>query len=690
MGPPEQQIDETRGVINREAYSNNFEKDVTLLPAPIAEAVQLNLAGANCYGAGKKTEAVAYWERAISSDPGYAQAYSNLGTVLCELGRVPEGESALRFSLKIRPDLPEANNSLANVLRKRGELREAEQRYRRALSERPQWAVASQNLGGLLHELRRFPEAEAAYRVALNSQPESWDAHYGLGLLLQDQGRRSEAEAVFIQVVALNPGRAEAYAALGRLLFTCSRFDEAEIVARKATSLNPESSDAFLVLGSILEAQSAGNYIEALDAYKRAVELDPDNLVAHSNLAYGLNFVCEDGHEILAECKRFSSHFEKPYLANTRSYENDRSTIRRLRIGYVSADFKHHCQSFFTIPLFKNHDTDSFELYCYSSVRSPDDFTFHLSKLANVWRNVAGLSDDALAEQIRRDEIDVLVDLTMHMSDGRPLLFARKPAPVQVAWLAYPGTTGSSAIDYRLTDPWLDPFDKSDADERYSERSYRLPHTFWCYEPLVSALEVGTLPADTYGSVTFGCLNSARKLTDRTLGLWANVLRRVPDSKMIVLLEQGRPREQASEKFRRFGVDPSRLIFVGKQSRRAYLETYRRIDIALDTFPYNGHTTSLDSFWMGVPVVTIIGRTPVSRGGYSLLASLGLLELSSSDDSGFVEIAVLLANDLPRLRNLRLGLRQRMERSPLMDGAGFARGIEQAYRQMWEAWCAAN
>jgi len=285
---------------------------------------------------------------------------------------------------------------------------------------------------------------------------------------------------------------------------------------------------------------------------------------------------------------------------------------------------------------------------------------------------------------IRADRIDVLVDLTMHMADGRPLLFARKPAPVQIAWLAYPGTTGIEAIDYRLTDPRLDP---PGHDHQYSERSLRLPDSFWCYDPLTDSPSVNALPALTAQHVTFGCLNNPCKLSDRTLAMWSDVLREVGTAHVVLMAPAGNARQRLAERLERQGIDLQRVHVVPFQARADYLKTYHAIDLGLDTFPYNGHTTSLDSFWMGVPVVTRVGSTAVGRGGLSQLFNLGLTELAAHTDDEFVRIAVELASDLPRLAHLRQRLRPRMEQSPLMDARRFTAHVEAAYRQVWQAWC---
>jgi protein O-GlcNAc transferase len=273
------------------------------------------------------------------------------------------------------------------------------------------------------------------------------------------------------------------------------------------------------------------------------------------------------------------------------------------------------------------------------------------------------------------------------MDGARRLLFARRPAPVQVAWLAYPGTTGSPSIGWRLTDPWIDPPHEPNVDDQYTERSLRLPDAFWCYDSLTSDAGISELPALTNGYITFGCLNNPCKLTDATLALWSQVFAALPDAKLLLMAPEGSARERLLMRFQATGIDPARVQFIGFQVRADYLRTYQQIDIALDTFPYTGHTTSLDAFWMGVPVPTRYGRSATSRAGLCLLANLGLPELAADNDADYASIVVALARDLPRLAALRAGLRARMQASPLMDGARFARNMEAAFRHMWRAWC---
>jgi predicted O-linked N-acetylglucosamine transferase (SPINDLY family) len=308
-----------------------------------------------------------------------------------------------------------------------------------------------------------------------------------------------------------------------------------------------------------------------------------------------------------------------------------------------------------------------------------------LRRHAKQWQNTFGLTDERMAELIREDQIDVLVDLTMHMARNRMLLFARKPAPVQVTYLAYCSTTGLETMDYRLTDPHLDPPGMNDA--YYSEQSIRLPETYWCYPMHEQSPQVGPPPAPSTGEVTFGCLNNFCKVFPAALELWIQLLRATPKSQLVLYAREGNHRQRACDLLEHEGIDPHRLKFLGRVRLSEYFKRYDQIDVGLDPFPCNGGTTTCDALWMGVPVVTLAGRTAVGRGGVSILANVGLPELIAQTPQQYVQIATDLAGDLPRLAELRRTLRARMQASPLMDAPRFARNIEAAYRQMWRNWC---
>jgi predicted O-linked N-acetylglucosamine transferase (SPINDLY family) len=377
--------------------------------------------------------------------------------------------------------------------------------------------------------------------------------------------------------------------------------------------------------------------------------------------------------------------FAMPLAGSIQPHQNDRSRDRRLRIGYVSPDFTSHPAGRFVLPVLANHDHARFEIFCYSDVQRPDALTQRLASCANVWRQTRGLPDDQLANLIRGDRIDILVDLTMHMARNRLMTFARKPAPVQVTWLGYPGSSGLQTMDWRISDAYLDTPRLN--DQFYSERTIRLPHCYWCYDPLVEGMTVSELPAKASGILTLGCLNNFGKVTETTIELWARVLERVPNSRLLALVPKGSARRLLLDRLGARGVAENRLEFTERLPRESYMPLYHRIEISLDTFPYNGHTTSFDSLWMGVPVISLYGQTAVSRGGLSILSNLGLAGWATDDPQRYVEIVESLASNPVKLSNIRSTLRQQMQQSALMDQKRFARGIESLYLQMWESWC---
>jgi protein O-GlcNAc transferase len=476
---------------------------------------------------------------------------------------------------------------------------------------------------------------------------------------------------------------AGAHNSLGNLFKEQGRHEEALTCFRQALRLRPDFVDAFNNLGVALKDQ--GQISEALNCYRRALHSQPDPK-HHSNLIYTLCYSLEpDALAIAEEAARWNEQHAAPHTKSVPVHGNDRSPDRRLRVGYVSPDFRDHVVGRNVWPLFREHDHSQFEIFCYSHLRKPDNLTRSFQGCADAWRDVADLKDEQLAQHVRNDRVDILIDLAVHTADNRLLVFAQKPSPIQVSFAGYPGTTGLTTIDYRLTDPYLDP--PGQHDDWYSEQSLRLPDSFWCYDPLGNELPVKALPALTQGHLTFGCLNNFCKVNVPVLKLWAQVMQGIERSHLLLLAPEGSHRKQTIEFLAQHGISAERVTFIGFQPRLCYLELYHRIDLGLDTFPYNGHTTSLDALWMGVPVVTLVGATVVGRAGLSQLTNVGLPELVAATPEQFVRVVVELAQDVPRLSRLRAALRERMQASPLMDARRFTRGIEAAYRMMWRRWC---
>jgi predicted O-linked N-acetylglucosamine transferase (SPINDLY family) len=640
-------------------------------------------AGEACRALGRRPEALAAIARAAALRPDQAEAQNDLGIALQDSGQVPEAIQAFRRALELKDDFPLAHNNLGNALLANRQVGPALAELRGTVARWPDFALGWYNLGSANLRECLFQEAAGACRRALALAPANLAARNNLGRALQAMGQWEEALAVHREALGMDPCSADTCNHAAAAARALGRLDEAVALLRRAAELRPGYAITHGNLGSLLK--DSGLVAEAVQSFRRALKLNPGDPVTHSNLAYSLNFLpgCSAA-DILGENLAWDRAHASPG-GDRRPHGSDPDPERRLRVGYVSPDFRDHCQSFFTIPLLSRHDHSRFEIFCYARVPSPDAVTRRIAGYADVWRDTAAQDDEQVADLVRADRIDILVDLTMHMAGGRPGMFTRRPAPVQVAWLAYPGTTGLAAMDYRLTDPYLDP--PGEHDDWYSETSIRLPDTFWCYDPLTAEPLPGPLPALANGHITFGSLNNFCKVTPAALAAWARVLTAVPDSRLLLLAEPGAQRQRALEGLAAGGIGPERVEFAPSQPRPSYLALYRRVDLGLDTFPYNGHTTSLDAAWMGVPVVTLLGGTVVGRAGWSQLCNLGLRDLAAAGTGDFVRIAAELALDRPRLAGLRAGLRARMEASPLMDGDRFARGLEGALRQMWRRWC---
>jgi predicted O-linked N-acetylglucosamine transferase (SPINDLY family) len=600
-------------------------------------------------------------------------------------GRLDLAEGIYVQILSQEPNDPDAWQLLGLIAHDRGRHEEAVASIGRAIALNPSVAAYHSNLGVALWGAGRHAEAVAAYRTAVGLDPDFADASYNLGDALRDQGLHEAAVDAYRRALRREPRMVEAQVNLGVALRELGRLDEAVAAYEEAIRLEPDCAEAHSHLGFARALQGCPD--QALECYRRATALDPNRAAYQSQLLQTLHYhPGYDAAAIRAEHVRWGRQLAGRLGRSIRPHENDRDPDRRLRIGYVSADFHHHACSFYLEHLLAAHDPARFEVACYAEVARPDEVTRRCQAHARLWRNTVGVSDDQLAELIRGDAIDILVDLKVHTAENRLPVFARRPAPVQVTWLGYPGTTGLDTIDYRLSDPYLDPPGLNDF--YYTEETIRLADTFWCYEPGSREPAVNPLPALGSGSVTFGSTNNFCKVNDPVLELWARVLCAVPGARLLILTDAGSHRQRVLGILERNGVEPRRVEFEPRRARPSYLELYHRIDIALDTFPYSGATTSLDALWMGVPVACWAGRTAVSRGGLTILFNLGLPELVAHGPDEYVAIAARLAGDLKHLAELRATLRRRLENSPMMDTQRFALQIERAYRAMWRRWCA--
>jgi predicted O-linked N-acetylglucosamine transferase (SPINDLY family) len=634
--------------------------------------------------AGKLDEAVEALQTAVGLNPSLAAAHNNLGNAYHAQHRREDAIRSYRRALSLRSDYVEAINNYANCLRESGDagsIVEAIYWYRKALALRPKHPELLAHFSDALEDRREFTEAINYRRQLAALKPDDAQTLIRLGNALMNDGSTQEAISVYSRAVSLDAASAVAQFDLGCALHAAARPDEAIDCFRRALALTPDFSAAANNLGSALK--DTGRLDESLSAFAQALAIEPNYQKAEDNLVYAQLFhPAIDREQQLASLRRWDHRYAKPLACDVRPTASECPQDRPLRIGYVSPDFRDHVVGRNVLPVLTNHDRHQFQIYCYSNVERPDPYTDRFRAASHAWRDITRFSDADAAEMIRRDGIGILVDLALHMSGNRLLIFARKPAPVQMTWAGYPGTTGLDTIDYRISDPHLDPPGANEA-EFYSEKTVCLPHSFWCYDPSGVDLPIGAPPVEANGYITFGCLNNFCKVNQPTLSLWSELLRAVPSSRLHLLAPEGFARRWVFSTLQAAGVDPVRLTFHTVMPRLDYLRLYHQIDIALDTFPYNGHTTSLDAMWMGVPLLTIAGSSPVARAGVSQLTNLGLTELIADSGEYFVRIGTQLAANRARLRSLRTSLRGRFEASPLRDVAQFTKDLEAIYRATW-------
>jgi predicted O-linked N-acetylglucosamine transferase (SPINDLY family)/ADP-heptose:LPS heptosyltransferase len=568
---------------------------------------------------------------------------------------------------------------------------EAEGALRAILAEDGGHALTLRRLAFLCH--RRGDNAEAAALLArsLEREPDNADAHFNLGVVLSALGRHAEAEKIYRRGLVLKPGLVDGHNNLGVVLEQMGRYDEAEASYRRAHELAPHLAHPLNNLGVLLK--ESGRLEEAIATHRRAVALDPELPAAHSNLLYTLIYDATVLPQALFAAHEAWGRAQAARFATAGArFINAPDPERRLRVGYVSGDFRHHSVAFFAEALLAAHDKRAVEVFLYANDARVDAVTQRLKGHADHFVPIHGVADDAAAARIRADGIDILVDLSGHTSANRMMLFARKPAPVQVTWLGYPATTGLPTIDCRITDAVADP--PGEADALHTERLVRIDSGFLCYRPLDRAGAVGPLPAHAAGYVTFGSFNNFAKLSPGTIALWARLLREVPDARLLLKATQFKDaatRARCLAAFTAAGIAAERIEIVPPLADPAdHLALYGRVDIGLDPLIYNGTTTTCEALLMGVPTVTLRGDRHVSRVGASIMTTVGLGELIAETLDDYIAIAARLARDLDRLATLRSGMRERLRASPLCDAPRFAGAMETAYRDMWRRWCAAQ
>ncbi len=600
---------------------------------------------------GEFAEAKRCYESAVRLQPGFAEAQLNLGLMRLAAGDVPGAVVAAEASVRLRPDWPEAHNNLGNALKAAGDLQRALQCYKQALTLRPDFPAAENNLG----------------------------------IALLAVGRRDEAIVTFESLLVRHVDHAEARVNLADALRESGRVTEAEQQYREALQHDQKDVVALWNLGNLCWQQ--GRHAEAAGWYGHAHAIRPSDAGLHSNLLYArlYDFSLQPAQQ-LAQHREYSQAHEAPLIALRLPHRNDPNPNRKLRIGYISADFRIHPVAHFLLPILANHDKTRVNVTAYANQREEDELTRQIKACVDSWVPCLQRDDDALAERIRQDSIDILIDLSGHTAGNRLAVFARRPAPVQITYLSYPGTTGLDAMDYRLTDAIADP---PGAESGYSEALLRLPDSLCCYQPApyMPALESAAHVRNGY--VTLASFNNYNKLTDECLVLWARILAALPTARMLfAAMPEGGARAELKSRMAQLGVTPDRLTLLGKLPGPEFVRAMQQADIALDPFPLTGGTTTMETMWMGLPTVVLAGDRFISRVGASFLTTAGMPELIAHTQDEYLQVVVELAGTPDRLETYRNTLRERLQRSPLLDAARFTSGLESTLREVWSRWCA--
>lgn len=640
------------------------------------------------YHAGQFQEAEALFRQLQASHPDNVDLWHLLGIVARATRRYPEAIEWMQRSIAAEPTVARYRNNYGLLLTDCGRYEESAAEFEIARQLDPSDADIPYNLGNTRNRLHQSDSAISAYQAALQLNPQHVKAWINLGLALNAANRPEEAIAVYQAARRACPSEAALPLNLAILYRQQCRLDDAVAAYQEGLALAPNSFAAYNNFALLLKDQ--GEIAESVLSLRRSLALNA-NAEVQSNLIFTLLFDPETSPAtVQAEEQLWNTHFAIPLRSERRPHLNDRSLDRRLRIGYVSADLRNHVVGRTLLPIFEAHDRARVERICYGGpIADAVSKRFHAG--ADLWRDMELWSDDQLAAQVREDGIDILVDLGLHTAYNRLCAFARRPAPLQVSWLGYPGGTGVETIDHWISDRFLSPLESVPSEEVGGP--FRLPHAWCCYPAPDDSPEVNSLPAASSGQITFGCFNNFSKVNDRVLQLWSRILHAVPGSRLLLLTKAGAHRERAASVMSRHDIAAQRLGFLEyeppspEQSTSRYLERYAQVDIALDPFPYNGMTTTCDALWMGVPVIALRGALPIGRASFSILSNIGIPEYAARSEDEYVQLAVSLAGDQQRLAELRSMLRSRMLASPLLDAPLFARNLETAFREMWHQWC---
>ena len=548
----------------------------------------------------------------------------------------------------------------------------------------PTDAEVHSNLAVVLNGERQFDRAIESCRRALKVKPLYAEAENNWGTALKELGQLEKAVEKYQKAIKVKPNYAEAHSNLGLALIALGHTDKAIASYRRSLQLHEQNADVHGSLGNALK--DIGQLDVAVASYRRALALKPDARVIFDNLLFTQLYQPHlSAAELSVEWQRFDQQFCQALHQTWTTHNNSKQADRKLKIAYVSADLRAHAVATFIEPILTHHDKASYEVYCYYNHRQIDKTTERLRGLVDHWITCDQWNDVQLAQQIHDDGIDLLIDLSGHTNGNRLLTFARKPAPVQLTYLGYPGSSGLEAMDYRITDHYAD---SEGSDVFYREKLLRLPTSLWCYQPAVQMPEISELPAKKNGFITFGSFNSSNKIDQESIILWANLLLALPTARLVmVTIPEGERRQSLIEQFTSLGVSHERVTFYAALPAAEFHQLLGTMDLTLDPLHVNGATTTCESLWMGVPVMTVVGERFLSRAGYSILKSCGLEKFVARSHPEFIQLAQTIAADVDALAQLRGSMRQMLKNTPVVDGAQFTKNYETLLRSAWREWC---
>jgi protein O-GlcNAc transferase len=626
------------------------------------------------------------YERALAVDPDYAQAWSNLGEWQLVQGDLTSALASVDQALKLDPLLLEALNNRVATLYELGRFTDAEATARQAIEQNPDQAALHVNMGNVLLHSGKARAAVKSFRRALECDPACLEAHMNLATMFGETEHIGETLVFIEKEIAVKGESAQRLASLALAQHARGDFSAAEASCSKVLEMQPANVSALVTLAACKSARADHRAANLLQ--ERALVSNPNMPAIRSNIAFNSTYLPDLSVAEVFEChlewaRRCAASEAEPVFTHDQSKQPDRP----LRIGYVSGDFGAHPVGFLLRDVIRHHDRELFEVHCFSMMRKDDDITVAIRENSFAWHDVLLSSDDEVAREIHEQEIDILVDLAGHTAYNRLPSFVLRPAPVQATWIGYFHSTGLEQVDYFITDPYTSP---AGSGQLFAETPVWLPHSRFCYAPPVYAPEVAATPALGLGRMTFGCFNRVEKLVDPVIDAWVDILNAVAGSRLLLkagALQNEGLCEELRQRFADRGLDVARLELQGPSSHPDMLAQYAEIDIALDPFPFNGGMTTLEALWMGVPVVSLIGQGVVGRQSVSALCNLGLAELAFADLPSYIDGAVKLAEDVPRLAALRQEIRPRMAASPICQPVQFTRDLEALYRRMWQAWC---